>query len=100
PGPPALSNAICAPWIRLKAMRGLAATMVLAAALRAAAAPCSAVDDRAGKTVATAAAAGEYALHLTARSASRTSWGTAGNEAVILDVLDARGSVGHLVLHQ
>ena len=52
-------------------------------------------------TIATADHAAEYTLAITAHSASATSWGTAGNEAVVLEVSGAqRGFIGHLVLHQ
>src|SRR5262249_22518865 len=40
-------------------------------------------------------------LTVPAHSASPTSWGEAGNEAVVLEVASAqRGFIGHLVLHQ
>lgn len=47
-----------------------------------------------------AASAGEYALLLPAAADSATSWGEAGNQALILDVSTAaRGVVGQIVLH-
>ncbi len=62
---------------------------------------CSDVTDAAPVAIASADAAGEYALTVTAHSASPTSWGEAGNEAVVLEVSGAqRGFIGHLVLHQ
>jgi hypothetical protein len=62
---------------------------------------CSNVTDAAPVAIATPDAAGEYALTITAHSASATSWGEAGNEAVVLEVSSAqRGFIGHLVLHQ
>jgi hypothetical protein len=62
---------------------------------------CSDATDAAPVAIATADAAGEYALTVTAHSASATSWGEAGNEAVVLEVSGAqRGFIGHLVLHQ
>lgn len=50
--------------------------------------------------VGAAGTADEYALSLPATSASHTSWAQTGNEALILEVLNASGLVGHLVLHQ
>jgi hypothetical protein len=50
--------------------------------------------------IATAATSDEYALTLDAQSASATAWKTAGNEALVLDVLDGARFLGHLVLHQ
>ena len=62
---------------------------------------CVDVDDAAAVVVGTATAADDYALTLTAQTASATSWGEAGNEAVVLDVRGgSRGFIGHLVLHQ
>jgi hypothetical protein len=64
-------------------------------------ASCSDLTDGAPVEVATASSAGEYALTVSAQSASPTSWGEAGNEAVVLEVASAqRGFIGHLVLHQ
>jgi len=66
-----------------------------------AAAPCVDVDDSAAVTVASATAAGEYVLTFTGASASATSWGQAGNEALVLEVDGAeRGFIGHVILHQ
>jgi hypothetical protein len=48
----------------------------------------------------TAGAADEYALAFVAHSASATTWGTAGNEAVILEIAGAQGLIGHVILHQ
>jgi hypothetical protein len=62
---------------------------------------CSDVTDAAAVVFATATVADDYALTVTAHSASATSWGEAGNEAVVLEVAGAqRGFIGHLVLHQ
>ncbi len=64
-------------------------------------AACSDVADTAATVIATAPAAAEYALTITANSRSATSWGEAGNEAVVLEVAGAqRGFIGHVVLHQ
>ena len=65
------------------------------------AAACVDVDDSAPVAVATATTADDYALVVTAATASATSWGTVGNEAVVLDVTGStHGFIGHLVLHQ
>jgi hypothetical protein len=62
---------------------------------------CTAVDDSAPVAVASAAGADEYGLVLTAQSQSATSWSTAGNEAVVVEVAGSGGRlIGHLVLHQ
>ena len=67
----------------------------------AAVAPCAAVDDRAPVVVGNATGADDYALVVTANSESATSWGTAGNEALVLEVSGSGGRlIGHLVLHQ
>ena len=64
-------------------------------------AACSDVGDTAATVIATAPAAAEYALTITANSSSATSWGEAGNEAVVLEVSgNQRGFIGHVVLHQ
>jgi hypothetical protein len=52
---------------------------------------CAAVDDTAPVVVATAAGADEYGLILTAQSQSATSWSTAGNEALVLEVSGSGG---------
>ncbi len=66
-----------------------------------AAALCQDVDDAAPVTVATAAAADDYALTINLQAASATSWGTAGNEALVLEVSGVqRGLIGHLIVHQ
>ncbi|HUJ62447.1 MAG TPA: hypothetical protein VLX92_28285 [Kofleriaceae bacterium] len=71
------------------------------AAIGDAATGCASVTDQAAVAIATAPAQGEYALTVRANSYSATSWGEAGNEAVVLAVSSAqRGLVGHLVLHQ
>jgi hypothetical protein len=67
------------------------------------AAPSAACADATAMPVAIATAdhAAEYTLTITANSVSATSWGTAGNEAVVLEVAGAqRGFIGHLILHQ
>jgi hypothetical protein len=67
---------------------------------RVASAECVTVADT-PVTVATAALPAEFALTVSAQSASATSWGEAGNEAVVLEVsTPKRGLVGHLILHQ
>lgn len=48
----------------------------------------------------TATTADDYVLTLEVASASHTSWGEAGNEALVLDVLDGARRIGNLVLHQ
>lgn len=61
---------------------------------------CVTVDPTTPVEVAIAGTADDYALTITAQS-SATSWGTTGNEAVVLDVIgETRGFIGHLVLHQ
>ena len=50
--------------------------------------------------IATAPSDDDFALQLTARSASRTRWSETGNEALVLEVSGAHGLVGHLILHQ
>ena len=50
--------------------------------------------------VGSAAAAGEFALFFDAQSASATSWGQTGNEALVLEVLKGASLLGHVVLHQ
>ena len=62
---------------------------------------CTDVDDAAPVAIGVADAADDFALVLPAASASATSWGTAGNEALVLEVSGAqRGLIGHLVMHQ
>lgn len=62
---------------------------------------CTDVTDAAALAIGTAATADDYAVTITARSASATSWGTTANEALILEVSGAtRGFIGHLVMHQ
>src|SRR5436305_5530891 len=61
---------------------------------------CASATDTAPVTLVTADHAAEYTLAITANSESATSWGTAGNEAVVLSVAGSkRGFIGHLVLH-
>jgi hypothetical protein len=74
----------------------------------AAAASADAVTSPAGCTaigtneseLAVASADGEAILTVDAQALSETSWGTAGNEAVVLEVLKNAKRLGHLVLHQ
>jgi hypothetical protein len=74
--------------------------VLLALATPAVADPCKQVGD-APVTVATAGSADDYALTINIESASPTSWGTAGNEAVVLEVSgQKRGLIGHLIVHQ
>jgi hypothetical protein len=62
---------------------------------------CTFVDESAAVQLGVSGAADDYALTLTAASQSATSWGEAGNEALVLEVsTPTRGLVGHLVLHQ
>src|SRR5262249_14452668 len=61
---------------------------------------CGAVTSGAAVTIATAPSTDEYALTLEASSASNTSWGQKGNEAIILEVYRNTSLVAHLVLHQ
>ncbi|MEO6419031.1 MAG: hypothetical protein ABIP39_06475 [Polyangiaceae bacterium] len=61
---------------------------------------CTTVNDLVPTVIGTASTADEYALHLDAVSASRTSWAEKDNEAVVLEVLRGATLVGHLVLHQ
>ena len=78
-----------------------ALVLVAAAASVAHADPCASVDAKMPVTIATAAKADEYALAVTVASASATSWGEAGNEAIVLDVSGTtRGFIGHLIVHQ
>jgi hypothetical protein len=63
-------------------------------------AACVDVDDAAAVVVGTATVADEHALVLPAVTASATRWGTAGNEALVLDVSTPRRFIGHLILHQ
>lgn len=86
----------------LDAMRDAAADAVADAAadVAADAATCTTVTDAAPVVIATATTAGEQVLELVASSASDTSWGQAGNEALVLEV-DRNGALlGHLILHQ
>jgi hypothetical protein len=73
--------------------------LVLVGAARVARADCVTVGDSA-VTVGTAKAAGEYTLALEGQSASATSWGEAGNEALVLEVTTGKRLIGHLILHQ
>lgn len=50
--------------------------------------------------LATASADGEMILTVDAQALNETSWGAAGNEAVVLEVLKNAKRLGHLVLHQ
>ena len=60
---------------------------------------CAEVTDQVPASI-TAPGTGEYVLQVTASSSSPTSWGEAGNEAVVLEVDGAHGLIGHLILHQ
>ena len=64
------------------------------------AAACVNVDDAAPVVIGTATVADDHALVLPAVAASATRWGTAGNEALVLDVSTPRRFIGHLILHQ
>src|SRR5258706_5765544 len=60
---------------------------------------CASVTDTTPIAIATADHAAEYTLTVTANSSSATSWGTAGDEAVVLEVSGGtRGFIGHVVL--
>jgi hypothetical protein len=62
---------------------------------------CTDVTDAGPLVIGTAGDADDYALTLPANSASATSWGEAGNEALVLEISGAkRGLIGHLVMHQ
>jgi hypothetical protein len=64
-------------------------------------ATCSDVTDATATAIGTATGADDYALSINAHAASSTSWGTVGNEGLILEVNGAsRGLIGHLILHQ
>jgi hypothetical protein len=65
-----------------------------------AAATCVDIDDGAVVTIGTATTAGEYVLAFDGHSASATSWGEAGNEALVLEVSGAHGLIGHVLVHQ
>jgi hypothetical protein len=64
-----------------------------------AAGDCAAITDQTSTTV-SAGAADDYVLALTGSASSPTSWGEAGNEAVVLEVAGSRGLIGHVILHQ
>src|SRR3569833_2095667 len=49
---------------------------------------------------ASAAESAEFVLAFTGHTASATSWGEAGNDAVVLEVAGAHGLIGHVILHQ
>lgn len=61
---------------------------------------CVDLDDGSATTIATASDAADYVLAFTGHSASSTSWGEAGNEAVVLEVAGGHGLIGHVILHQ
>jgi len=61
---------------------------------------CFTVTDVAPVTIATASATGEHVLQFDATSASATSWATAGNEALILDIAKNGTFLTHVILHQ
>ncbi len=64
-------------------------------------AQCVDVDDSGTVAIGSAGTADDFALVLPAASASATSWATASNEALVLEVSGAqRGLIGHLVMHQ
>jgi len=73
--------------------------LAIVCAARIARAECVTVTDK-PVTVATAATAGEYTLAFEGHSASATSWGEAGNEALVLEVSAGKRLIGHLILHQ
>jgi hypothetical protein len=61
---------------------------------------CFTVTDAAAVTIATASASGEHVLQFDGASASATSWGAAGNEALILEIAKNGAFVTHVILHQ
>ena len=61
---------------------------------------CVPITDVADTALLTAGAAGEYVLTLPARSTSKTSWGAAQNEALILEVRKNGALLAHVVIHQ
>jgi hypothetical protein len=65
-----------------------------------AAPPCFTVTDATAVTIATATASGEHVLAFDATTASATSWATAGNEALILEIAKNGALVTHVILHQ
>ena len=103
----------------MSVMRGITLTIVVAACTHAGqpgaqspdggttgpdavvAARCVEIDDAAPTIVTTAGAADDYVLAFNGQSASATSWGEAGNEALVLEVRGAqRGVIGHVIVHQ
>ncbi len=63
-------------------------------------AACVVVTDAAATPIATASASGEHVLTFDATSASQTSWGAAGNEALVLEIDKNGVLLGHVILHQ
>ncbi len=61
---------------------------------------CLTITDATAVTIATASVAGEHILQFDGTSASATSWGTAGNEALILEIAKNGTFVTHVILHQ
>ena len=61
---------------------------------------CTRVSASTLRSIGHVTSAGEYALWLRARARSSTRWSSAGNEALILDVLADARVVGQLILHQ
>lgn len=64
------------------------------------AATCVDIDDASATVVATTADATDYVLTFAGKAGSPTSWGEAGNEALILEVAGTDGLIGHAILHQ
>ena len=61
---------------------------------------CATVTDAALVPLATATSGGEHVFSFYAASASKTSWGTAGNEALVLEIDKNGALLGHVILHQ
>ena len=61
---------------------------------------CFTVTDATAVTIAKASASGEHVLVFDGTSASQTSWATAGNEALILEIAKNGAFVTHVILHQ
>jgi hypothetical protein len=82
-------------------MRCAIALLVMCSTASADAPPKCVTVEAKPVTVGSATTAGEYTLAIEVESASATSWGEAGNEALVLDVAGAkRGFIGHLIVHQ
>lgn len=62
---------------------------------------CKSITDAAATVIGRATDADEYAVTINAAAASKTSWGTAGNEALVLELTGAGDRlIAHVVMHQ